>query len=464
MSLLERLPRLPGRPRLVPALVALSGLCGAGVVLLAGAMPAGAATHAPTAGDPVAGAVYLAGQLKPDHIVFAFDGTTPDYGSTVDTVVALAAAQVGANTITAVMNYLDDPAVVSDYANPADVTFGGPYPGSYAKLALAAEITGRDPHAFGGTDLIAQLTALQCPVLDTATPGACAAWEVGEFKSGNLANGAGFPGVVAQTYDVLATMRAGETVVATAGSAFLAAQQCADGSFANTFADNTVQCASGGDVDATAAAVQALVAAPGVTQNAAVAAAIAWLQTQQQSDGSYVNAQPPSIANVNSTALAANALQLANQSAAAPLAYLAAQQFSCGSAPANLGAFKFAGAADVRATNQAIVALTGASLLTVTVTSTGAAATVPTLACPTVVTTAPTSARPAATSSAPAVVVTTATPSRSASSAIAAGGESLPATGTDVQHEVWLGLAAVLMIGAGLFLVISQRPGRRRAR
>ncbi|MCW2539725.1 MAG: LPXTG-motif cell wall anchor domain protein [Frankiales bacterium] len=439
--------------------VVLAATATAAALLLAGPTSAVAATHAPTAGDPVAGAVYLGAQLKTDHLVFAFDGTTPDYGSTVDAIVALSAAKVGGAAITAMISYLATPAVVADYADPSDVTFGGPYPGSYAKLALAAEITGRNPAAFGGTDLIAQLTSLQCPAL--ATPGACATWESGEFKSGNLANGAGFPGVVAQTYDVIATQRAGATAAATAGSAFLAAQQCADGSFANDFKDNTTVCASGGDVDATAAAIQGLLAAPGSVQTVAANHAVAWLLSQQRSDGSYVNALPPSVSNVNSTALAVAALRLAGSPVTKPLAYLAANQFGCGSAPASLGAFKFAGAADVRATNQAVAAVAGANLLTLS--STGAATALPTLLCA-----APSSSAPAptATASSSAAVAMTATTNAAAATASSTGtvtvdAVTLPATGLDLGRETGLAALAAMLIGLGVALIHS---GRRRAR
>jgi hypothetical protein len=438
----------------------LTAMVTAGALLLAGPASAGAATHAPTAGDPVAGAVYLSEQLKTDHLVFAFDGTTPDYGSTVDAIVALSAAKVGGADITAMINYLGTPAAVADYANPSDVAFGGPYPGSYAKLALAAEITGRDPTAFGGTNLIAQLTSLQCPTLATATPGACAAWESGEFKSGNLANGAGFPGVVAQTYDVIATQRAGATAVAAAGSAFLATQQCTDGSFANDFKDNTSVCAAGGDVDATASAVQALLAAPGPAQSTAAGKAVSWLLNQQRSDGSYVNALPPSVSNVNSTALALTALRLAGSPVTKPLAYLAANQFGCGSAAAALGAFKFAGVADIRATNQAVVAIAGANLLTVT--GAGASTALPTLLCAAPTSTAPAPTTAASSSAAVPVTATASTASTpAATSTVTIDAVTLPATGMDVSRDVELAALAILLVGFGFALL---HGGRRRVR
>ena len=56
---------------------------------------------------------------------------------------------------------------VADYADPAGTSqFPGPYSGAVGKLALVAEITGQDPHSFGGFDLLKLLTGHVCSAAD----------------------------------------------------------------------------------------------------------------------------------------------------------------------------------------------------------------------------------------------------------------------------------------------------------
>ncbi|MFF1272755.1 prenyltransferase/squalene oxidase repeat-containing protein [Streptomyces marokkonensis] len=98
------------------------------------------------------GAAYLTGALAEDgHLVSALPGSEdqPDYGNTADAVVALAAQGATEQAGTS-LAWLEKNA--ADWA-----TQGGP--AAYAQLIFAAHATGADPRAFGGTDLVKQLTA-----------------------------------------------------------------------------------------------------------------------------------------------------------------------------------------------------------------------------------------------------------------------------------------------------------------
>ncbi|MGY3201417.1 prenyltransferase/squalene oxidase repeat-containing protein [Streptomyces sp. TE5632] len=98
------------------------------------------------------GAAHLTGVLaEDDHLVSALPGSEdqPDYGNTADAVVALA-AQGATEQAAKSVAWLE--------RNAADwAAQGGP--AAYAQLIFAAHATGTDPRAFGGTDLVKQLTA-----------------------------------------------------------------------------------------------------------------------------------------------------------------------------------------------------------------------------------------------------------------------------------------------------------------
>jgi len=409
------------------------GLVGAST---AAAAPAG---HTPTAGDATAAASWLTGQVRTDHIMSSFDPTQVDYGSTADTVLSLAAAKLGATTSAALTSYLA--ANVAAYAQPTT----DPQPGAYAKLALVAETTGADPTAFGGVDLIDALGRLQCPALNTVAAGTCAAWEDGEFKNAVAPNFA-YPAPFTQALGILAAKRAGGAgdPIATAATAFLEAQQCPDGGWAFEFGDAASQCATdGSDGDSTAMAVQALALVdPGA---ASVSKGVAWLQGQQQPDGSYVAF---GAASVNTTAEAAQALALAGADATAPLGWLADQQAIC-SAPASArGSFAYAGSPNVLATNQAVMALTSANWLTLS--ASGSAADVPPLTCPAATTTPPAPTTPVST----AVAVAPTTTVASGPDATA----TLPATGVDGPRDLALaGIGLLALIAGGAMITIGRR-------
>jgi Ca2+-binding RTX toxin-like protein len=84
---------------------------------------------------------------------------TPDARLTADGVFGRAAAKASGAALTAATNWLV--ANAAGYIDPTG-TFGAPFPGSYAGLALVAEVTGRNPHSFGGLDLLSKLRELEC--------------------------------------------------------------------------------------------------------------------------------------------------------------------------------------------------------------------------------------------------------------------------------------------------------------
>src|SRR4051794_13643636 len=310
--------------------LAVAGLVG--LTAVAAATAATPARAAPTTTDPAqAGAGWLARQLVDgDH--YLFEGSTfADYGSTADGVVALAAAGVGKDAAGKATDFLA--AHVADYADTAG-QFGGPLAGSYAKLALAAAAEGRDPHAFGGVDLVTGITGLE-----TST---------GMFKQG------GFETVTSQSLAILALARVKAPIDGKAVT-FLAGAQCAAGGFPSAFPAAGATCTP--DPDSTAIAAEALWAAGNTADAGKV---LDWLVGTRKADGGY---EANGVENANSTSLAASALTLAGRDATAELGWLRANQVGCTGAEADRGASQYNGKAQVRATVEAVLALSGRTVL-----------------------------------------------------------------------------------------------------
>ncbi|MGH3743930.1 MAG: prenyltransferase/squalene oxidase repeat-containing protein, partial [Mycobacteriales bacterium] len=329
------------------------------------------ARAATTAGNPAAGAAYLVRQLVGgDHLESTFDGATyANYGGTADLAIALASTGTQDGSLAKVLAYLL--AHTADYADPGGTaaSFPGPYSGAVGKLAVVAEITGQDPRSFGGFDLISTLTSHVCTAPDTA--GNCTA--AGDFSQAYS--------TVSQAFDVLALARAGVEPPVSA-VARLEQLQCPDGGFSSTLITAGQTCTS--DVDTTGFAVQALALVPAAT--ASVTSATQYLLAQQEADGGFTGAAGE---NVNSTALVVQAL-LAAPPVGAPAgaaaaarprasssgairagqAYLAASQHASG----GFGVHKTDTADDEFATAQAVPAVAGTSLTSLTHAVTPAAA------------------------------------------------------------------------------------------
>jgi hypothetical protein len=314
------------------------------------APPASAATGTTTdRGKAAAG--WLAGRLtRGTHLQSCFNGTCfADPGLTADAVIAMASTgSAGAATARAT-NWLA--AHAADYIGATDGT--GPYPGSYAKLALVAEVSGRNPASFGGIDLLSRLRAMQCP------HPACASGQAGLFR--NRHDGGGFPSVITQSLAIVAlsrSPRAADRAAIPAAVRFLQQQKCgATSGFPNAFPAGG-SCAP--EVDATAFAIQALLAA-----HATPTGAVRWLARQQRPSGGF---EGNGTVNANSTGLAAEALSAAGRPNAAARRYLVSLQLGCRAAPANRGAISYDGVAKfqvataLRATPQGTLGLTGVPL------------------------------------------------------------------------------------------------------
>lgn len=308
----------------------------------------------PSAAAASKGAAFLVSQLVGgDHLANDYG---PDYGLTADLALALAAVHDQDAVLAKVTGYLR--AHVADYADPSGTgKYPGPYSGATAKLALLAEVTGQDPRAFGGFDLLKVLTDNVCAAADR-TGYLCTA--PGDFTQSYS--------TVSQALGVLALARGGVTPPP-AALARLKQLQCGDGGFSSTLLAAGGTCTS--DVDTTGYAAQALSLVPAAA--GAVDAARTYLLDAQQPDGGFVGAAGES---ANSAGLAGQALLAIGIQAqpaalgqpravpagtdpiAAAKAFLVSQQLSN-------GAFKVSTtktAADVRATTQAVPALAGVVL------------------------------------------------------------------------------------------------------
>jgi hypothetical protein len=340
----------------------LAMLCGL-VAAIATAAPAAAALSDPTAPATTNRAEAAAGWLARQMVdgerfeaVFG-DVTYPDQGLTIDAVFAFAAAHVADDHATRATAWLATPDILTGYVGDGTTEA---YAGATAKLALAVEVRGGDPASFGGIDLVARLRSLQQPS--------------GRFTDrsawGDYSN------AFSQSLAILELDRTAAGAPSTAVD-FLAHSRCADGGYPLRFAQST--CTS--DVDATAMAVQALLA----TDRAADAAAgLNWLVSKQGTDGGFVDGA--GVTNANSTGLAAQALRVGGhwQPAVLARAYLIDLQVGCDGAPADRGAIDYDGgtfdaARAPRATAQALLGLTGVGYAQLS--AVDAARTVPVLAC-----------------------------------------------------------------------------------
>lgn len=390
---------------------------------------------APAHAEPVttspaeAGAGWLARQLVDgERFEVDYGGKLyPDHGGTLDAVLAFAAAGVAEDNALKATAWLAEPGVLPGYIGDPEDSF---YAGAYAKLALTAQVRGEDPTAFGGVDLIAGLTSLLT-------------------ASGRFSDKSPYPGDYSngfsQSFAVLALERHGTAPEAAVD--YLAGTACPGGGFPL----NLEQATCVPQVDATAMAVQALLAA-GRAEDAA--AGVTWLARQQQADGGFIDVLLPGEAgtttNANTTGLAAQALRVAGSTAAADkaVAYLKALQVGCGDANAGAIAYDakgFSAANANRATSQAVLGLVGTGFATLT--SAEAKAAAPALDC-----------------AAPTTTTTVAAPTTSDAPAgpQAQQPEVLARTGVPVAPALWLG--TLLVVAGALALALARRrcaPARR---
>ncbi len=328
------------------------------LIVSLGHHPAAAQTT-PTDDPAEAAAGWLVSALTDDPAVGSDFG--PSAGPTIDVLFALAATGVAAGTIEDIADWLvtQAPGYTQGAGFDAD---DAAYAGASAKLALGMLVVDRDPRDVGGIDLLDQLLSLE--VTDPADG------IVGRF--GDRSDFGDFSTPLTQSLALLALSRAPDADASEEAVAALVDQACEDGGFPSQFDPDT--CTS--SVDTTGYAVQALFA---VGADEAAGAAVSWLEGTQADDGSYSS---PDGTNTNSTGLAAVALSIGGAADAAASAgeWIVSQQDGCDTD--SPGAIPFSqderGSVEL-ASAQAVVGLIGRSLAEVS--SAGARAEVPTLAC-----------------------------------------------------------------------------------
>ncbi len=385
-------PRTPHHRsrRRVPTLL---GALLLGALAVGGPPPASASTTTPSTttamtgatgspaqewSDPAAAAGrYLAGQLAAgtDVLSTSYEGKDyPDYGLTADAVLGLDAAGTAQDQAAASTSALRRHAV--DYVGGG--AKGDHYAGATAKLLLVALAQGEDPSAFGGYDLPAVLASL----------------EAGSGRYRDDASAGDFSNVVGQSLAVIALSRTDHPASPEAVS-FLLDQQCDDGGF--RLDPGTKPCTS--DPDTTAVAAQAALAAGTDAATAAARRAVDQLASAQTDAGGVAGTGPTAGVNANSTGLAGQAFAAAGRDAASSRAtdYLVGLQYGCHAPTARAGAVPYDAAAarkgrsaraeaatsdeDRRATAQAVLALAGTPLASVS--ADGAAAAPADLTCAT---------------------------------------------------------------------------------
>ncbi|MEH1100531.1 prenyltransferase/squalene oxidase repeat-containing protein [Micromonospora sp. CPCC 205561] len=438
-------------------------------------------------------ASWLAGEFADGALPGPFAGE--DWGLTVDGILALSATGVAAPVRQAATAQVA--AHVRSYNSYDEWGIEGfTDGGATAKLLYTASAAGADPTSFGGFDLRAETLSL--------IAGADAGHQRGRITSRTTAaSGPDASNTFDQSFAVLGLARSGD--VPQDAVDFLLRQQCAAGGF-RLYPD-----AEGGpspscdeqsgatlDVDSTAMAVQALLAAAAEGATGAAAAAgrgADWLAARQHADGSFGGSGPTTGTNSNSTGLAGQALAAAGRDteaarAAGALSALQLTTAGGGAAAAEAGALAYnaegfaaavsTGITDTdrdqwrRATAQALLGLAQVPFGRIGLdpppaspepTPTGSAS--PTGSPSTGPTGAPTptgtvSPAPSATGSdeppTPSPTTAPASPGGPGATPDAPGSGGLPTTGAAITTYL---LVALLLVGAGVTLLVLAR--RRKA-
>jgi|HubBroStandDraft_1064217.scaffolds.fasta_scaffold01639_6 hypothetical protein len=339
---------------LAPPTLALAAATTAAPALAA---PVSGPARTPTSAQAASG--WLARQMVGgSHYVTVFDGVTyPDQGGTIDAIFAFAAASTANDYGARAIAWLERPSILSNYIGNGTTSS---YAGATAKTALAAEVRGVNPAAFGGVNLIKRLAALLRP-------------------SGRYSDHSSF-GDYSDAFSQSLAIMALSRHVGAPGKAvnFLYASECKNGGFPLYFAQKT--CVS--DTDSTAMDVQALLAAG---WKGAAARGLAWLAHEQLRNGG-LDATGGTRPNANTTGLAGAAFAAGRWLHHATLArdFLISLQVGCSGPSSERGAIDydstgFAVSTAVDATAQGILGLADISLAAVS--SRGSQAGDPHLAC-----------------------------------------------------------------------------------
>jgi hypothetical protein len=268
----------------------------AGALVAAGDGTAAAAPSVAKSPHATSAARWLDSQVTQGRIhngQFDFD----DWGLTIDTAFALAAAGGHHKTLRNMTA-----AIEHNYFKNYATYQGDKFAGSMAKVLVAAEVLGKNPHTFGGRDVRSQVLSLVAP----ATEG----FERGRVRDTGVDD---FSNTFAQAYAVIGLARSGG--VRPSVLDYLLKQQCSDGYFRLTevAGESCDDSNSTADVDATALSIQAVLAASshGLAVPAGVVhRAASWLADAQRKNGSFPGGVSTPGPNANSSGLAAQALHL----------------------------------------------------------------------------------------------------------------------------------------------------------
>jgi hypothetical protein len=244
--------------------VAASAVLAVALLFLWSASPGGGTVLG--GADPATRALaYLAGQQQSDGSLDHAPGETEDF------VLGAAAAGYDPATLRSCTGTTAYDFLATQVAK-AETSAGGT-----AKLILAVTVGRRNPHAFGGEDLVAHLDSLYATT------------------SGAYGDGATF----GQSLALLALKAAGQPLPS-AALAHLEALQDTDGSWNYEAAAN----ATAGDTNSTAIALEALAAGGVTASDPVVSKALAWLHGQQNADGGFAyQAGPGASSDPDSDAL-----------------------------------------------------------------------------------------------------------------------------------------------------------------
>ncbi len=418
--------------------------------------PAAATGPATSSDSAMLGAGYLQRQLEAADYLLTSSGY-PDPGLTADAILALDAAGTGQDAAAqATARLASDVVGYTGFGDPAEV-----YAGSVAKLLNVAVAQGVDPTAFGGVDLVATLQGLEQPN--------------GRFADTTAYDD--YSNTFGQSFAIIGLHRA-SAGPSTAAVDYLLDQQCPGGGFQLYMSDSGCSDDASADPDATAMAVQALLAAGGAA--GAASDGLDDLTSRQSSDGGVGGAGLTSSVNANSTGLAGQAFLAGGRSAQARLAvtYLEALQYDCSFPAALRGGIAYdtdgfedqrsagAGATpsdqDRRSTSQGLMALAGTPLGSVS--AAGSDAEAPEADCAEPTTTPTDSASPSASATSGASPTSGAGSSATAGASTAPGASgvtggssptgSLAQTGADLLWPVGLGLALIVL---GAVAVLGSR-------
>lgn len=219
-----------------------------------------------------------------------------DWGLTIDTGLGLIAvgghrAKVERIASAVKRNYFD--VYATDGRNAR-------YAGPFAKTLLFADVIGANVKRFGGHNVRAELVDRMA--------GDGAGFEAGRVR--DKSRFGDFSNTFAQSYAVLGMARTGGVPQAMVD--YLVKQQCSDGYFrlSEVVGETCDDSGSAADVDATALAVQALLAAKddAMVDLATIDAAASWLRQAQRDNGGFSGGTSTPSVNSNSTGLAAQAL------------------------------------------------------------------------------------------------------------------------------------------------------------